>query len=129
MKIKLNEGPTVIKQIQIQNIDVCKETPNIWNCFNMFILAQWEDSLTMCDINNFIDFVKCLCFSLKQMAIEISVLGFMVVYLLVKFYFQGAILNKFKMHSEDEEKQKHTADGNSHNIAATSQGHELENKQ
>lgn len=63
------------------------------------------------------------------MAIEITVLGLMVVYLLVKFYFQGAILNKFKMRSEDEEKQKHTADGNSHNVTASSQGHESENKQ
>lgn len=33
------------------------------------------------------------------------------------------------MHSEDEKKQKHTADGNSHEITASSQGHESEDKQ
>ncbi|PKU38077.1 multidrug resistance protein 1 [Limosa lapponica baueri] len=32
------------------------------------------------------------------------------------------------MRSEDENKQKHTADGNSHEIAAPSQGHEAEDK-
>ncbi|KAM6277328.1 ATP-dependent translocase ABCB1-like [Spheniscus humboldti] len=32
------------------------------------------------------------------------------------------------MHSEDEKKQKHTADGNSREITASSQGHESENK-
>ncbi|NXL60490.1 MDR1 protein, partial [Chordeiles acutipennis] len=41
---------------------------------------------------------------------------------------QGAILNKFKMHSEDEKKQKHSAGGNSHEIIASSQGHESEDK-
>ncbi|NXD36010.1 MDR1 protein, partial [Copsychus sechellarum] len=39
---------------------------------------------------------------------------------------QGSIFNKFKMHSEDE--KKHTADGNSHEIAASSQDHESEDK-
>ncbi|KAI1242690.1 hypothetical protein IHE44_0000229 [Lamprotornis superbus] len=37
-----------------------------------------------------------------------------------------AIFNKFKMHSEDE--KKYTADGNSHEIAASSQDHESEDK-
>ncbi|NXK03594.1 MDR3 protein, partial [Herpetotheres cachinnans] len=40
---------------------------------------------------------------------------------------QGAILNKFKMHSEDEKKQR-TADGNSNEITASSQDHESEDK-
>ncbi|NXN74660.1 MDR1 protein, partial [Himantopus himantopus] len=38
------------------------------------------------------------------------------------------ILNKFKMRSEDENKQKHTADGNSCEITASGQGHESEGK-
>ncbi|NWV15009.1 MDR1 protein, partial [Ptilonorhynchus violaceus] len=39
---------------------------------------------------------------------------------------QEAIFNKFKMHSEDE--KKYIADGNSHGITASSQGHESEDK-
>ncbi|NXO51029.1 MDR1 protein, partial [Aramus guarauna] len=41
---------------------------------------------------------------------------------------EGAVLNKFKMHSEDAKKRKCTADGNSHEITASSQGHESEDK-
>uniref|UniRef100_A0A8U7MUG3 ATP-binding cassette sub-family B member 5 n=1 Tax=Corvus moneduloides TaxID=1196302 RepID=A0A8U7MUG3_CORMO len=40
--------------------------------------------------------------------------------------FTETIFNKFKMPSEDE--KKYTADGNSHEIAASSQGHEFEDK-
>lgn len=60
--MKLNERPIVIKQLQIQNVDVCKQTPNIWTCFNVFILTHYEDSLAMYDINNFIDFNEYIFF-------------------------------------------------------------------
>ncbi|NXP51177.1 MDR1 protein, partial [Heliornis fulica] len=41
---------------------------------------------------------------------------------------QEAILNKFKMHSEDTKKQQFTADSNSHELTASSQDHESEKK-
>lgn len=128
--MKLNEGPVsvCVKQIQIQNVDVCQEAPNFWTCFNMFLLAHCENSLAMYDINNFIDFKEYLYFSFKQIVIEITVLGLIFLYFLVKYYFTGNDL-KFKMHSEDEKKQKRTTDGNSHEITASSQDHESEDKQ
>ncbi|NWU88536.1 MDR1 protein, partial [Upupa epops] len=43
-----------------------------------------------------------------------------------KYCFQGAILNKFKMHSEDE--QKCTVSGNNHKMTASIQGQESEDK-
>lgn len=75
-----------IKQVETQNADICKQTENIWVCFNNFILAFCYDSLTKNDVNNFIVF-NMYIFSVKQGVTEITVLDLIVVYFSVKYYF------------------------------------------
>lgn len=79
------------------------------------------------DINNFIDCNKYPSFSFKQMIVEIAVVSLRLCISQSNIILQETIFNKFKMYSDDE--KKYTADGNSHEMAASSQGHESEDKQ
>lgn len=93
----------------------------------MLILVYYEYSLAIHDINNFTDCNKYPYFPFKRMIVEITVLGLRLCISQLNIILQETIFNKFKMHSEDE--KTYTADGNSHEIAASSQGHEFEDKQ